>query len=30
LFPLYRNMRIGEREEHLRFAVNLAYFFWID
>jgi hypothetical protein len=30
LFPLYRNMRIGEREEHLRFAVNFAYFFWID
>jgi hypothetical protein len=30
LFPLYRNMRIGEREEHLRFGINFAYFFWLD
>jgi hypothetical protein len=30
LFPLYRNMKIGERKEHLRFGINLAYFFWLD
>ena len=30
LFPLYRNMAIGERDEHLRFGVNFAYFFWLD
>lgn len=30
LFPLYRNMKIGERKEHLRFGVNFAYFFWLD
>jgi hypothetical protein len=29
LFPLYRNMNIGEREERLRFGINFAYFFWI-
>jgi hypothetical protein len=28
LFPVYRNMRIGERKEYLRAGVNFAYFFW--
>jgi hypothetical protein len=28
LFPVYRNLRISERKEHLRVGVNFAYFFW--
>ena len=29
LFPVYRDMRISERKEHLRVAVNFAWFFWL-
>lgn len=29
LFPLYRGLRIAERREHVRVAVNVAYFFWV-
>jgi hypothetical protein len=29
LFPVYREMRISERKEHLRVAVNFAWFFWL-
>ena len=30
LFPLHRSMKIGERQEHFRFGINLAYFFWLN
>lgn len=29
LFPIHRDMRAGERDEHFRFGINFAYFFWL-